>query len=50
MAWKLKESDFSDVLLCELATVIESNENCERGKVEAKGLETLLKLVGAKSL
>ena len=35
--------------MCFCVTVIESNENCERGKVEAKVLETLLKLVAAKS-
>ena len=52
MVWKMKEGEFSEIFLLELASVIESSKGCKhsRSKVDVPVLENLLvKLVAAKS-
>ena len=51
MVWKVKEEEFSEIFLSELAAVIESSKGCQRSrsKVDVPVLENLLKLVAAKS-
>lgn len=51
MVWKIKEGEFSEIFLSELAAVIESSKGCKRSrsKVDVPVLEMLLKLVAAKS-
>ena len=51
MVWKIKEGEFSEIFLSELASVIESSKACKhsRSKVDVPVLENLLKLIAAKS-
>ena len=52
MVWKIKEGEFSEIFLSELASVIESSKGCKhsRSKVDAPMLEKLVAAKATRSL